>query len=101
MKLLLSILSVLSYSLASFKPCHKSALFLSLSLHLALMWTIDINHFSLQVTYLNDYATKLKLKVQYNTNIQHVSRKGEGDQAVFYLKDQNGTQYTCKNLIIR
>ncbi|KAJ7382594.1 FAD-dependent oxidoreductase domain-containing protein 2 [Desmophyllum pertusum] len=52
------------------------------------------------VKYLNDYATKLKLKVQYNTNIQLVSRQGEGEEALFHLKDQNGTQYTCKNVIM-
>jgi len=52
------------------------------------------------VQYLNDYATKLKLKVQYNTNILNVSRVGEDEQALFYLKDQNDTQYTCKNLIM-
>ncbi|XP_022795419.1 FAD-dependent oxidoreductase domain-containing protein 2-like [Stylophora pistillata] len=52
------------------------------------------------VRYLNDYATKLKLKVQYNTNILHVSRHGEGDAALFHLKDQNDTDYTCKNLVI-
>lgn len=52
------------------------------------------------VRYLNDYATKLKLKVQYNTNILHVSRSGEEDDALFHLKDQNETEYTCKNLVI-
>lgn len=51
--------------------------------------------------YLNDYATKLKLKVQYNTNIKLVSRNGEGDDALFHLTDQNGTMYTCKNVIMR
>ncbi|CAH3194438.1 unnamed protein product [Porites evermanni] len=52
------------------------------------------------VRYLNDYATKLKLKVQYNTNIKLVSRNGEGDDALFHLTDQNGTMYTCKNVIM-
>ena len=51
--------------------------------------------------YLNDYATKLKLKVQYNTNIKLVSRNDEGDDALFHLTDQNGTTYTCKNVIMR
>ncbi|CAH3185055.1 unnamed protein product, partial [Porites evermanni] len=52
------------------------------------------------VRYLNDYATKLKLQVQYNTNIKLVSRNGEGDDALFHLTDQNGTMYTCKNVIM-
>lgn len=52
------------------------------------------------VTYLNDYATKLKLNVQYNTNIKLVSKEGEGREGQFHLKDQNDTSYTCKNVIM-
>ena len=50
--------------------------------------------------YLNDYANKLNLKVQYNTNIKLVSRDGEGREALFHLKDQNETTYMCKNVVM-
>ncbi|XP_015768238.1 PREDICTED: FAD-dependent oxidoreductase domain-containing protein 2-like [Acropora digitifera] len=52
------------------------------------------------VKYLNDYANKLNLKVQYNTNIKLVSRDGEGSEALFHLKDQNETTYMCKNVVM-
>ncbi|XP_031575280.1 FAD-dependent oxidoreductase domain-containing protein 2-like [Actinia tenebrosa] len=51
------------------------------------------------VRYLNDYATKLKLKIQYNTNITHVSR-ANGTSGLFILKDNNGTKHQCKYLIM-
>ncbi|XP_068672051.1 FAD-dependent oxidoreductase domain-containing protein 2-like [Montipora foliosa] len=52
------------------------------------------------VKYLNDYVSKLNLKVQYNTNIKLVSRDGDGKEAMFHLKDQNGTSYMCKNVVM-
>lgn len=52
------------------------------------------------VKYLNDYVSKLNLKVQYNTNIKLVSRDGDAKEAMFHLKDQNGTSYMCKNVVM-
>ncbi|KAK3705201.1 hypothetical protein QZH41_014001, partial [Actinostola sp. cb2023] len=49
------------------------------------------------VRYLNDYAKKLELKIQYNTNIKNITRQSDG---LFSLKDNNGTKYTCKDLIM-
>ncbi|KXJ26579.1 FAD-dependent oxidoreductase domain-containing protein 2 [Exaiptasia diaphana] len=49
------------------------------------------------VRYLNDFAKKLELKVQYNTDIKHISKQEDGQ---FYLKDSNGTEYSCKYLIM-
>ena len=47
--------------------------------------------------YLNDYATKLNLNVQLNTNITRVEKVT--DQ--FVLTDQNGATHHCKILILR
>ncbi|XP_048575414.1 FAD-dependent oxidoreductase domain-containing protein 2 [Nematostella vectensis] len=52
------------------------------------------------VKYLNDYATKLKLNVQYNTNIRNVSRKVMGKTTQFFIKDQNDTVYECRTLVV-
>ncbi|XP_048575834.1 FAD-dependent oxidoreductase domain-containing protein 2 isoform X2 [Nematostella vectensis] len=51
------------------------------------------------VKYLNDYAKKLKLNVQYNTNITKISR-GTRAEDPFYLYDQNAVKHTCTNLIM-
>jgi len=51
------------------------------------------------VKYLNDYATKLELKVQYNTNITVKRKQTEGED--FVLKDQRGNDYICTNVIMR
>ncbi|KAK3717351.1 hypothetical protein QZH41_011592, partial [Actinostola sp. cb2023] len=50
------------------------------------------------VKYLNDYATKLELKVQYNTNITVKRKQTEGED--FVLKDQRGNDYICTNVIM-
>ena len=47
---------------------------------------------------MNDFATKLKLNVQYNTEIVEVSRFVEGSK-LFSLRDQHGTTYQCRVLI--
>ena len=56
---------------------------------------------SQQVNYLNDFATKLKLNVQYNTDVKLITKQGQGDTAVFLLQDQNGTAHSCRDVIMR
>ena len=51
-----------------------------------------------QVQYFSDFANKMKLNIQYHTEIVDVSREGMGD---FKLKDQNGTSYYCQIVVVR
>jgi len=49
------------------------------------------------VQYLKDYATALKLKIQYNTYIKSVTKDLNNE---FELTDKNETKYNCKTLIV-
>ncbi|XP_071943865.1 FAD-dependent oxidoreductase domain-containing protein 2-like [Antedon mediterranea] len=53
------------------------------------------------VKYLNDYATKLQLNIQYNTRIRNIRKKtiSEGLD-VFLMDDQNGKTYSCQVMIM-
>ncbi|XP_071965950.1 FAD-dependent oxidoreductase domain-containing protein 2-like [Antedon mediterranea] len=53
------------------------------------------------VKYLNDYATKLRLKIKYNTRISNIRKKtiSEGLD-VFLMDDQNGKTYSCQVMIM-
>ncbi|XP_028406643.1 FAD-dependent oxidoreductase domain-containing protein 2-like [Dendronephthya gigantea] len=50
------------------------------------------------VQYLNDFATKLNLKISYNTEVKSVSKQVANNS--FILQDQNGFVYTCDDLIV-
>ncbi|XP_076820048.1 FAD-dependent oxidoreductase domain-containing protein 2-like [Clavelina lepadiformis] len=50
------------------------------------------------VKYLNDFATKLKLNVQYNTAVGGIKKISNG--TLFHMSDQLSNQYICKYLII-
>jgi len=52
------------------------------------------------VRYLQDYAQRLDLNVQLNTEIVQVDRLQDQSEA-FHLRDQNGTSYFCSILIVR
>ena len=58
-----------------------------------------------QVQYLQDFAERLQLNIQYNTEITHVERPDQGDKGEgstpFLLKDQNKLVYYCEILIVR
>ncbi|KAK3598860.1 hypothetical protein CHS0354_008608 [Potamilus streckersoni] len=55
------------------------------------------------VRYLNDYQTKLGLKVQFNTyirNIQMIPCEAAVDEHIFTMSDQHGNSYRCGKLIV-
>ncbi|XP_065899576.1 FAD-dependent oxidoreductase domain-containing protein 2-like [Dysidea avara] len=54
------------------------------------------------VTYLQDFAKKLKLNIQYNSEIVSVAReKSDGPTAgKFVLEDRNGTSYHCDIVVV-
>ena len=56
-----------------------------------------------QVRYLQDFAERLELNIQYNTEITEVGRPPQtgSEPEPFHLKDQNGAIYYCKVLIVR
>lgn len=57
----------------------------------------------LQVTYLQDFATKLGLNIHYNSEIVSVAREknnGDGKGDMFTLKDRNNTLYHCRIVVI-
>ncbi|XP_066293105.1 FAD-dependent oxidoreductase domain-containing protein 2-like [Branchiostoma lanceolatum] len=73
--------------------------------------SLELRHYSKEffpkadilVQYLHDYATKLKLKVQYNTNVQGVSRVANHTaiaKHLFILRDQTNRTYACQTLIV-
>nr|XP_002127179.2 FAD-dependent oxidoreductase domain-containing protein 2 [Ciona intestinalis] len=49
------------------------------------------------VQYLNDYATKLNLKVQYNSTMHDILKRKDG---LFQMWDQHNNAYTCKYVIV-
>nr|XP_026693091.1 FAD-dependent oxidoreductase domain-containing protein 2-like [Ciona intestinalis] len=49
------------------------------------------------VQYLNDYATKLNLKVQYNSTMHDILKRKDG---LFQMWDQHNNAYTCKYMIV-
>jgi len=51
------------------------------------------------VQYFQDFANNLGLNIKYQTEIVDVSRE-EGNKN-FQLKDQNGTVYSCRTLVVR
>ncbi|XP_019642663.1 PREDICTED: FAD-dependent oxidoreductase domain-containing protein 2-like [Branchiostoma belcheri] len=73
--------------------------------------SLQIRHYSKEffpqadilVQYLHDYATKLKLKVQYSTDVKGVSRVANHtaiSNHLFILRDQNNRTYACQTLIV-
>ncbi|XP_059153473.1 FAD-dependent oxidoreductase domain-containing protein 2-like [Physella acuta] len=60
-------------------------------------------HADVLVRYLDDYRKKLKLNVQFNTdirNIQAVRNMSAPDGHVYTMNDQMGQCYTCRTLIM-
>lgn len=55
----------------------------------------------MKVRYLNDYATQLKLKIQYNTNITRISRVHYKANIRFRMVDQHNVSSVCDFAIIR
>lgn len=51
------------------------------------------------VQYLNDYARKLRIKVQYNTTISNLSQRNSKD-GLFHVNDQHDNEYKCKTVIL-
>ncbi|XP_078483429.1 FAD-dependent oxidoreductase domain-containing protein 2 [Ciona intestinalis] len=49
------------------------------------------------VQYLNDYATKLNLKVQYNSTMHDILKRKDD---LFQMWDQHNNAYTCKYVIM-
>uniref|UniRef100_H2YH79 FAD/NAD(P)-binding domain-containing protein n=1 Tax=Ciona savignyi TaxID=51511 RepID=H2YH79_CIOSA len=49
------------------------------------------------VQYLNDFATKLNLKIQYNSTMHDVMKR---DDKLFQMWDQHDNAYTCKYVIM-
>uniref|UniRef100_H2YH93 FAD-dependent oxidoreductase domain-containing protein 2 n=1 Tax=Ciona savignyi TaxID=51511 RepID=H2YH93_CIOSA len=49
------------------------------------------------VQYLNDFATKLNLKIQYNSTIHDVMKR---EDKLFQMWDQHDNTYTCKYVIM-
>ena len=52
-----------------------------------------------QVHYLQDFASKLKLNIQYGTEIKKLSRWEEGSQ-LFKLLDQHGVVHICRTVVV-
>ena len=52
-----------------------------------------------QVKYLQDFARKLNLNIQYETEIVDVSRPNKTQ--VFHLTDQNNVVHHCQVVIAR
>ncbi|XP_077980798.1 FAD-dependent oxidoreductase domain-containing protein 2-like isoform X2 [Glandiceps talaboti] len=59
-------------------------------------------HADVMVQYLQDYASKLQLNIQYNTNIVNIKRAPDAriGYPKFRVLDQNNATYDCRNLII-
>ncbi|XP_078658664.1 FAD-dependent oxidoreductase domain-containing protein 2-like isoform X2 [Branchiostoma floridae x Branchiostoma belcheri] len=51
------------------------------------------------VQYLNDFARKLQLQIQYGVNVQRIWKTGN-DEEKFYIRDQNGNIFTCRYLVV-
>ncbi|XP_070571650.1 FAD-dependent oxidoreductase domain-containing protein 2-like [Ptychodera flava] len=54
------------------------------------------------VRYMNDYAQKHEIKIQYNTRVVHIKKENRAGAAkgLFYLKVEGGGEYSCKVLIM-
>ena len=63
-------------------------------------WVILIELISLQVRYLHDFAERLELNVQFQNEITEITRDQNGT-GIFQLRNQNGTSYPCRVVIIR
>ena len=66
------------------------------------MVVIIVKHayFFLQVRYLRDFAERLELIVQFQNEITEITRDQNGT-GTFQLKNQNGTSYTCRVVVVR
>ncbi|MGI9213964.1 MAG: NAD(P)-binding domain-containing protein, partial [Methylococcaceae bacterium] len=51
------------------------------------------------VRYLEDFAKKFELKIQYNTNIAKITRETDGARQ-FVLTTSDGMEYRCRRLIM-
>lgn len=51
------------------------------------------------VRYLEDFAKKFELKIQYNTNIAKITRETDGERH-FVLTTSDGMEYRCRRLIM-
>ncbi len=54
---------------------------------------------SVYVRYLNDFAKKYELKVEYNADVAQISRPEDGD-ACFQITLASGEEFTCKTLFV-
>ena len=54
----------------------------------------------IMVDYLKDFAKKQKLNVQYETEIERISRSGDCDERSLRLRDFAGHSYRCRYLIV-
>ncbi|XP_070580809.1 FAD-dependent oxidoreductase domain-containing protein 2-like [Ptychodera flava] len=54
------------------------------------------------VKYMNDFAQKLKIKIEYNTLVVNISKEDRpgSPRGQFYLKTKDGREYSCKVLIM-
>ncbi|XP_078577252.1 FAD-dependent oxidoreductase domain-containing protein 2-like isoform X2 [Branchiostoma floridae x Branchiostoma japonicum] len=51
------------------------------------------------VQYLNDFARKLRLKIQHGVNVQRIWKTGNKKES-FYIRDQHGNVFTCRYLVV-
>lgn len=51
------------------------------------------------VRYLQDFAKKFMLKIQYNTPVKSISRETDGERN-FVLTDSKGNEYRCAQLLL-
>lgn len=67
--------------------------------HSALFRDFSVEYFppaDALLSYLAHFAEKFELQLQTNTRITRVSRKADG----FTLRDQNGTSWSCRRLVV-
>ena len=50
--------------------------------------------------YLHDFADRLELNVQFQNEITEITRD-RNETGMFQLRNQNGTTYSCRVVIIR
>jgi len=55
----------------------------------------------MQVKYLQDFAERFRLNIQYNTEVVSVARQKSHKSKRFLLKDQQKMVYKCDALIVR
>ena len=61
---------------------------------------VDFFCYALQVRYLHDFADRLELNVQFQNEITEITRD-RNETGMFQLRNQNGTSYSCRVVIIR